>query len=244
MTDQHNDDGSPATGGPSSSDPYAPPPPGWQRPAPPAPRAVDLPPPPADAGSPLTPPAQWSAQQPPYAAPPGWAPPPPPYASAPVGQGYPPPAAGGWQPTASPGGWQPGPAYGAPGGWPPAPQQAGQQPYGWPPPPGRTAGTNGYAIAALICGLSPIIGIGLGFGSLLGLIFGIVAVRQIRRDGSGGRGMAITGIVLGALGLVVVALIVVGLTTQHSSNGTSHPGQGSANTISTMARPSPLRPTR
>jgi hypothetical protein len=62
--------------------------------------------------------------------------------------------------------------------------------------PRRTAaaaqptGTNGFAIAALICGL-------LGAG-LLGLIFGIVALTQMNKpeNTTGGKGLAIAGIVL------------------------------------------------
>lgn len=62
----------------------------------------------------------------------------------------------------------------------------------------RQTGTNGMAIASFVLGL-------LGV-NLLGLIFGFVALGQIRSNpGQGGRGMAIAGIVLS---LVWIALFV------------------------------------
>jgi hypothetical protein len=76
----------------------------------------------------------------------------------------------------------------------------------------------------------------LGLGSLLGVIFGIMGLRQTRRDGSGGRGLGIAGIVLGALGLIVGVLIIIGLVVGGSS-GSSDSGNGSTNTISTMSQP-------
>lgn len=68
-------------------------------------------------------------------------------------------------------------------------------------------GTNGFAIAALVLGILWL----CGAGSLLALIFGIVALSQIKRTGQGGKGMAIAGIVLGAVGLVAVVLSVIAL---------------------------------
>jgi hypothetical protein len=87
---------------------------------------------------------------------------------------------------------------------PPAPHHPPQQypqPYYWSPP------TNGFAIASLICGI-----VGMGVGSILALVFGYVARRQIDESNGmqGGRGLAIAGIVLGWIGvgfLVVVALV-------------------------------------
>lgn len=64
---------------------------------------------------------------------------------------------------------------------------------------------NGLAIAALVLGLC-------GF-SLLPVIFGHVALNQIRRRGERGGALAIVGLVLGYLqiGAIVVALLVVSL---------------------------------
>ncbi|WP_316959451.1 DUF4190 domain-containing protein [Streptomyces sp. TRM68367] len=69
--------------------------------------------------------------------------------------------------------------------------------YGAPPP------VNGVSIAALVLGL-------LCFLPAAGLVLGLIALRQIRRKGERGRGMAIAGSVLSSAGL---ALWVVSLST-------------------------------
>jgi hypothetical protein len=89
-------------------------------------------------------------------------------------------------------------------------------PYGAPPPDGHpgfppagapgyphpgSGGTSGFAIASLIFGI-------LG-GILLSVIFGIVALVQIRKRGQTGRGMAVAGLVLSGCWLLV---IIIGVT--------------------------------
>jgi Septum formation/Domain of unknown function (DUF4190) len=93
--------------------------------------------------------------------------------------------------------------------------QYGQAQYGYPEPgyaayregpypQGRKPGTDGFAIAAFVLSL-------LG-GVLLSVIFGILALRRIRRTGQGGRGLAIAALVISGVWVVLVgALIVVGL---------------------------------
>ena len=64
----------------------------------------------------------------------------------------------------------------------------------------QQAGTNGMAVASLVLSL-------LGI-SLLGLIFGFVALGQIEKNpGQQGRGMAIAGIVLSVLWLAVAGIL-------------------------------------
>lgn len=70
-----------------------------------------------------------------------------------------------------------------------------------PPPPPRAEKTSGYAIAAFVFGL-------LG-AVVLGVIFGIVALRRIRSRGEQGRGFAIAGIALSGAWTVVIVLVVV-----------------------------------
>lgn len=110
------------------------------------------------------------------------------------GTGWPPPAGIGGYPEGGPAAGYPQPQYG--GGYP-APG-SGYPPPGYPPP--RT-GTNGFAIAALIFG---IIG-----GALLGIVFGFVALSQIKRNGQNGRGLAIAGIVLSAMWTIIIVLAIV-----------------------------------
>ena len=88
-----------------------------------------------------------------------------------------------------------------PGGPPPQPYQPG------PPQGARPGGTNGLAVASLILGILWI----CWLGSILAVIFGHVALAQIKKSGNlqQGRGLAIAGLVLGyiALALLVMSMI-------------------------------------
>lgn len=98
-----------------------------------------------------------------------------------------------------PAGWPPG--YAPPPAYPP-PHVAYGPPYpGYPPP----AATNGFAIASLVLGLLWVYWI----GSILALVFGYVALRQIKQRNESGRGMAIAGVVLGWVGVVMLPLVVL-----------------------------------
>jgi hypothetical protein len=135
---------------------------------------------------------------PPYAAPPGWQPPPP---TPPPPYGAPP----GWAP--------PPPPYGAPPGSYP---QYGYSQYGYP----RPQNFNGFAIAA------PLVAFFLGIvpflGGSLGVVFGVIGMRHCQRAGERGRGLAITGIVLGGISLALWILIIGhGIANHHSSDGGS-----------------------
>ncbi|GAA5077328.1 hypothetical protein HNP84_003698 [Thermocatellispora tengchongensis] len=67
--------------------------------------------------------------------------------------------------------------------------------YGTPPGYAPARRTNGLAIASLVLGLIGFIS--CGFTSVLAVIFGHVALGQIRRDRTDGHGMALAGTVLG-----------------------------------------------
>jgi hypothetical protein len=114
--------------------------------------------------------------------------------------------------------------------------------YGWAPQnPGTAHRNNGFCIASLVLAAPPVCIITFGIGSLLGIIFGIIGLRQTRRDSSGGRGMGIAGVILGVIGLMFVgALIIVGIAAGNSSS--SHPDNGSNDTIATMSTPAGLPP--
>ncbi len=103
--------------------------------------------------------------------------------------------------------------------YPPPAGVPGAPPYGYqyPPAPGyynapMAPANHGFAIASLVCSILgalffPII------GSILGIVFGAVALRQIRAsDGRfQGRGLAIAGIIVGAVALVLWACIIAGV---------------------------------
>jgi DNA-directed RNA polymerase subunit RPC12/RpoP len=67
----------------------------------------------------------------------------------------------------------------------------------------EAAGTsNGFCVAALVLGIIGLIPCSFGIPALLAIIFGITGYNQATKNGGegGGKGMAIAGIVLGAIG--------------------------------------------
>jgi hypothetical protein len=90
----------------------------------------------------------------------------------------------------------------------------GGGPYAYGPPPQQARGTNGFAIAGLILGILPVL-----FG-ILGIVFGAIGLRQIKRTGQNGRGMALAGVILGSI-WVVVFVVVILLAAVSGNNGTS-----------------------
>jgi hypothetical protein len=137
----------------------------------------------------------------------------------------------------------PQPGFGAPGqgyGYPPPqyPQQAPQSPYGDPygnpygyygyQPP--ISGTNGMAIAAMVCGICGFLCLLPG---LVGIILGIVSLPQIKRTQQSGRGMAITGIVVGSLWILAfILLLFLGHHGQQVGNsGSTGNGSGDGTAV-------------
>lgn len=72
------------------------------------------------------------------------------------------------------------------------------------------AKTNALAIAALIS--SPFIG-------MTGVILGHIALIQIKTSGAGGRGLAITALVIGYVSMAVGAAIIIGVFSAAGPNG-------------------------
>jgi hypothetical protein len=98
-------------------------------------------------------------------------------------------------------------------GYPPYGYPYGYPPYGYPPP-----GTDGYAIASLLCSI--LLGVVPFLGGGLGITFGVVALRRCARSGARGRGLAVTGIVIGALAIAFWILAVIGLAVGTNSGST------------------------
>ena len=69
--------------------------------------------------------------------------------------------------------------------------------------PMRYPGTNGFAIAGFVCSFFSII------GAILGIVFGLVALNQIRERGQGGRGLAVAGIVIGVCWILFILLAIL-----------------------------------
>ena len=125
------------------------------------------------------------------------------------------PAPGSYPPAgqAPPGPYPPAPSFPgqAPGGYqsPPGGYQSPPVPEWWPqsPPQGfvPVTRTNGLAIASLVLGILWL----FWLGSLVGLVLGLVALKQIKGRNQGGRGIAIAGVVLSVLGLVVFVIAII-----------------------------------
>lgn len=111
-------------------------------------------------------------------------------------------------------GWQGQPSY-APNP-PPQPNQQPYQPYQQYGQQGAyyagpmAPATSGYAIASLICSILGFVGV-FGFGPILGVIFGHMALREIDRSNGHlqGRGLAQAGLILGYIALGLVALLLL-----------------------------------
>lgn len=75
--------------------------------------------------------------------------------------------------------------------------------------PARPPGTNGMAIASLVCSVAGLI---CCLPSIVGLILGIMAMRETRRTGQEGYGLALAGVIIGGLvtaGTVLYLLILI-----------------------------------
>jgi Domain of unknown function (DUF4190) len=125
----------------------------------------------------------------------GTPPPPDPYAPVDYPANYPP---------------LPPPVYPTP--YPPA----AAYPYPYPPYTGdpfdpyrplKPPGTNGKAIAALVCSLAGLVFCGLP--SIAGIILGIIAMRETKRTGQDGFGLAVAGVAIGAVIVVLMLLYLV-----------------------------------
>lgn len=103
-------------------------------------------------------------------------------------------------------------------GQPPPPPYPGYPP-GYPYYPGpMPPETSGWAIASLVCSIAGFVGF-VFVGWLLGVVFGHLALHEINRSGGRivGRGMAVSGLVIGyvmlALCIVFVVVVIVAIAT-------------------------------
>ena len=86
----------------------------------------------------------------------------------------------------------------------PPPPPPAYAPY--PPPVVAYQTTNGLAVASLVAGFLWL----AWFGSIVAVIFGHIALRQIKQSGGreSGTGLAIAGLVLGYMGVATLLLVV------------------------------------
>ena len=143
---------------------------------------------------------------PPSPPPAGPAPPSPGWWQASDGNWYPPETAPGYAPPPTS---APPPGYGQTPAYSPPPAYGGAG-YGYTPY-ASNRGTNGMAIASLVLGILWLDWI----GSILALIFGYIALSQIKRRQQGGRGLAIGGITLGWIGVAFLVLVGAAAVASH-----------------------------
>jgi hypothetical protein len=102
-------------------------------------------------------------------------------------------------------------------------------------------GTNGLAIAALCCGIAGFV----PFAAVVAIVLGIVALNQLKRVVQAGRGMAVAGIVLGAIWIVgIAALLAIAIATDSSdssapsgsSNSSGSAGRGGSTQVASAGR--------
>jgi uncharacterized protein DUF1707/uncharacterized protein DUF4190 len=80
----------------------------------------------------------------------------------------------------------------------------------WPPaaPVSEPSkGTNGFAVASLICGIGQVVTLGLT--GIPAIILGHTALHRIPRTGEDGNGLAVAGVTLGWIGLPIAVFIWV-----------------------------------
>jgi hypothetical protein len=115
------------------------------------------------------------------------------------------------QPMYGPPGYGPPPGYVQPGYGPPP----GYGAYGYPPP-GYRRPTNTMAILALVFAF---------VFAPAGLVLGIIARKQVERTGEDGGGLALAGIIVGAIFTAIYVLLIafwiIALTALTANPGTA-----------------------
>ena len=144
-----------------------------------------------------------TAPQDPFASPGGEPAGQPPQAEPPAWQGAPQPGYGTPPPGAQPG--FPPPSYGSPQ-------------FGMPPPP--AGNRNGFGVAALVLGILSLVTWFLFVGGLFGVIavvLGVIGRGRAKRGEANNGGMALAGLITGAVGVLLTILVIVGVAALWNS---------------------------
>lgn len=90
------------------------------------------------------------------------------------------------------------------------PGYSGYSGYGAYPPPGGYGPPPGTNTNAIIAVIASAVGLVLcGAPAIVGVVLGVIAMRDTRRTGQDGHGLALTAVILGALVLAFYAIYVV-----------------------------------
>lgn len=117
-------------------------------------------------------------------------------------------------PQAEPPPWQgaPQPGYGTP------PPSHGAPQFGMPRPP--AGNRNGFGVAALVLGILSLITWFLFVGGLFGVIavvLGAIGRGRAKRGEANNGGMALAGLIMGAVGVLLTILVIVGVAALWNS---------------------------
>ena len=118
----------------------------------------------------------------------------------------------GTPPQAEPPAWQGAPQPGFP------PPSYGAPQFGMPRPP--AGNRNGFGVAALVLGILSLVTWFLFVGGLFGVIavvLGVIGRSRAKRGEADNGGMALAGIVTGALGVLLTILVIVGVAALWNS---------------------------
>lgn len=120
----------------------------------------------------------------------------------------------GQAPQAEPPPWQgaPQPGYGTP------PPSHGAPQFGMPRPP--AGNRNGFGVAALVLGVLSLITWFLFVGGLFGVIavvLGAIGRGRAKRGEANNGGMALAGLIMGAVGVLLTILVIVGVAALWNS---------------------------
>ena len=93
---------------------------------------------------------------------------------------------------------------------PPAPPAGGMAPPAppIPPPAGAPSPNNAMAVAALVLGILTFVCLG-PIAGILAIIFGFLGLKKANEMGGTGKGMALAGLILGAVGTIISIILFV-----------------------------------
>jgi hypothetical protein len=111
----------------------------------------------------------------------------------------------------------------------------------YPPQQMARPAVNSMAIAALACGIGEFLTMGLT--AIPAIALGHAARRQVRRTGQRGDDMALAGLILGWVGIGLIAAVVAGLiiVSAHSGHPVVKPVRG---VLPVVIKPNPVGPVK
>ena len=108
-----------------------------------------------------------------------------------------------------------------------------------------TTERNNLAVASLIVGIVSLVLCVAFAPAVVGLVLGLIALKQIKSSGAGGRGMALAGVVTSAVSLVLGVVVIAAAASggdKPTTEATGTPPSASAPSVSTAPPSRPSAP--